>query len=226
MAAPLVDIVIASWLGAAGSADQLELCCESIRGFTAEPHRVLVERSFDSAAVNRNRALARSTAPFVCFLDDDAWVTPGWCTGLLELVTRGDRVAMAGPKLKLEDGRIFCCGIEHRPPSSFLPTGYGDEDDGRFRAVREPFALPSTCLLVRRDALEAAGGFDPGYGSCQWEDLDYYLRLRRLGFRGLLNGAVTVYHRHLFRSSTYESNSEHFFRTWAGLLPALAAVGG
>ena len=31
-------------------------------------------------------------------------------------------------------------------------------------------------------ALEAAGGFDPGYGSCQWEDLDYYLRLRRLGF--------------------------------------------
>lgn len=219
----LVDIVIASYTGNPAGAETLELCLESLRAFTGVPHRVLLERSGDSAAVNRNRALARSTAPVVCFLDDDAWVTPGWCEGLLAVLEHG-RVAMAGPKLKLENGRVFCFGIEYRHGQSFLPIGYGDEDDGRYDRVYEPFAIPSTCLLVKREAVLTAGGFADGYGSCQWEDLDYYLRLRRLGYRGLLDGRVTVYHRHLFRSSTYDDNSDFFFRTWSEHLPSLAAA--
>ena len=73
--APLVDIVIPSLATSREAPPHLRLCLDSLRDFTDVPSRVLLETSGRSAAVNRNRALARGTAPFVCFLDDDAWVT-------------------------------------------------------------------------------------------------------------------------------------------------------
>jgi O-antigen biosynthesis protein len=216
---PLVDIIIASLERPGGLPEHLELCLETIRCYTDVPHRILLERSKESAAVNRNRGLRRSVASYVCFLDDDSWVTPEWCTKLLDVLKRNAQIAMVGPKLKLEQGQIFCFGIEYRPPWTFLPVGYGDEDDVKYDIDVEPFAIPSTCLMVRREAIDAVGGFDEGYESCQWEDLDYYLRLRSKGFRGVVTGAVTVYHRHMFRSASYEANSTLFRQTWARTLP-------
>jgi GT2 family glycosyltransferase len=212
----VVDIIIASLEIDGGSSKCLELCLETVESFTGDvPHTIVLERSTESASVNRNNGIQRSSSPFVCFLDDDAWVTPGWLSGLLEIMENGTGIGMAGPKLKTEDGRIFCFGLSFDPPSDVGPVGYGEDDGEAYAGLFEPFAIPTTCLLVRREAVESAGLFDTGYKSCQWEDIDYYLRLRKSGYRGLVTGAVTVYHQHLFRSNHYDENTKLFLDQWS-----------
>ena len=214
----ILDIVIPSFKDADDRGEDLEFCVQAVREYTEVAHRVLVERSNASAAENRNRALAKVSAPYVCFLDDDAWVTPGWAGVLLRRIQSDATIAMAGPKLKFETGRIFCTGIDYVPPDDFAPMGQGDADDGKHDFVHEPFAIAATCLVVKTEAVHAVGGFDEQFRSCQWEDLDYFLRLKSLGFRGVVDCAATVYHRNQFRTTHYEKNKELFMGKWKGKL--------
>lgn len=225
MASPALDIVVASY-GEPGTSDPaLGLCLESIEAFTgAFAYRVIVERSLASAAANRNRALERSDAEFVCFLDDDAWVTEGWCEGLLGFLEANPEVSMVGPKLKLEDGRIFALGIGYQHPFKFYPIAQNRPDAAEFDTTSRPFALPTTCLVLRRQALDEAGHFDEGFQSCQWEDLDQYLRLKLAGHAGALLGAVTVYHANKFRSFHYDENYQRFRERWQPHAAVLAAL--
>jgi O-antigen biosynthesis protein len=221
----LVDIVIASFGEPGTPSPDLAATLDAVRCCTDVPHRVILERSTASAARNRNRALARASAPWICFLDDDALVTPGWCGGLLAALARHPAFTLAGPKLNLDARHLFCFGIGFAPPAHIAPLGYGALDDGSADAWIEPFAIPTTCLLVRRDAAAAAGPFDEAYGACQWEDVDYYLRLRAAGFRGLVTGAVTVFHRHRHRYAGGGDNEQRFLRRWGGRLAELGGAG-
>lgn len=215
MSETLVDIVIASWTKDPRSKVHLDFCLETIECHTPIPHRVLLERSDGSASENRNRALARSTAPYVCFLDDDAWVTPDWIEGMLSVMDQDPAIGMVGPKIKLETGRIFCFGIEVNELNEFAPFGYNQHDGEAFSKGYEPFAIPTTCMLVRREAITAAGSFDEGYSLCQWEDLDYYLKLRSTGYKGWVHPDVVVYHANLFRSTTAEENKQYLLSKWS-----------
>jgi hypothetical protein len=49
-------------------------------------------------------------------------------------------------------------------------------------------------LLIRRDAWQAAGGFDEGFHPLWFEDVDFLLRLRRLGWRVRHLGRVRARH--------------------------------
>lgn len=216
------DIVIASHGVPTETPQHLARCLATIGAFTPLPHRVLVERSDDSAARNRNAGIAKSDAEFICFLDDDAWVTPGWCESLIAVLTSDPDCGMVGPKIKLENGRIFCAGIDYHPPDRFVPIAQNVPDEDFSPPLSEPFALPTTCLMVRRDVLLLAGPFDEGFESCQWEDLDFYLRLRLAGFRGRLDAAATVYHRNMFRSYHYDRNHKRFTERWLRYLSANA----
>jgi glycosyltransferase involved in cell wall biosynthesis len=60
-------------------------------------------------------------------------------------------------------------------------------------AVREVAAATAACLLVRRSAYEAAGGFARGY-DYGLEDVDLCLRLREQGGRILYDGRAAFWH--------------------------------
>lgn len=212
---PSVDIIIASYEQDDSSIWDLVLCLETVNRFTDLPFRILLERSKDSAAANRNRGLGRSTSPYICFLDDDAWVTPNWCSTLVETLETFPEAGMVAPKIKLETGRIFCAGVGFTPPDTFFPIGWNSRDDGDHPVLSEPFALPTTCLMVRRSVIEIAGGFDEEYLGSQWEDIDYYMKLRQTPFRGFINRIATVYHRNSYRVPQDGINKQRFLSKWA-----------
>lgn len=60
-------------------------------------------------------------------------------------------------------------------------------------AVQERAAATAACLLVRRDAFVAVGGFDPAY-VYGYEDVDLCLRLRAEGGRILVDGRAVLWH--------------------------------
>jgi len=209
-----LDIVIPSLRTLDEPNWELTFCLATIRRFTDITYRLILEQGPGSASANRNLGLRKSTAPVVCFMDDDVWVTPGWCSRLLDCFKDDKTIGMVAPKIKLETGRLFSVGMAYVPPHHIYPIDFLALDTGIHNKISHPFAIPTTCLMVRREAIDQAGLFDEGFKSSQWEDIDYYLRLREVGFRGVLNGEVTLYHRNLYRTSHELQNQIRFMDKW------------
>ncbi|MEQ8718479.1 MAG: mycofactocin biosynthesis glycosyltransferase MftF [Acidimicrobiales bacterium] len=135
--------------------------------------RTLRNQTALGPAAARNRGWRATVAPFVVFVDADVSVSGRWIEELLASFTDDDVVAVA-PRVRAAPGsRALDRYEEHRSPL----------DMGTAPAVVRPGSpvpyVPAAALVVRRDALEAVGGFDEAlrYG----EDVDLVWRLTALG---------------------------------------------
>jgi GT2 family glycosyltransferase/tetratricopeptide (TPR) repeat protein len=166
------------------------------------PSRVEVIRNDQNRgfAAGVNQGLAAARGDSLVLLNNDTVVTPGW---LGELVRRSltdwPRVGLVGPVTNYT-----------AEPQQVAP-GYSDlaglDDFARRR--RAEFAgrslevprLTGFCLLVRREALDAAGGaLDERYGLGFFEDDDLGTAARAAGYRLLVALDVYVHH---FGSRTF-----------------------
>jgi GT2 family glycosyltransferase len=158
-----------------------------------------------------NQGVRQTAAPLVLVLNPDCQLAPGAVAALGREIEAHDGCAVAGPKILDPDGGVQ--GSARGDPD--MLTGVF----GRTGALRRllpglPVAArnvvtdeairsgaPSTavdwvsgaCMLVRRDAFEAVGGFDERY-FLYWEDADLCRRLRARGFHvRYVPGAVAVH---------------------------------
>lgn len=119
--------------------------------------------------------LQHADTPFICFLNDDTFFPFSeslWLNKLLQNF-RDPRVAAVGPSSNA------IMGVQNIWVKTHWP-------------VVEVRFLIGLCLLVRRDALEAAGGIDdtlPG-----GDDIDLSIRLRKIGGRLICDKNAFVFH--------------------------------
>jgi N-acetylglucosaminyl-diphospho-decaprenol L-rhamnosyltransferase len=97
--------------------------------------------------------------------------------------------ARAVPSLRTGIGHALFVNLWQRNPWTLA---YRRESDPSDRA-RDAGWLSGSCLLVRRSAFDAIGGFDEGY-FMYFEDVDLGFRLGRAGYRNVYEPAATVTH--------------------------------
>lgn len=108
-------------------------------------------------SVARNRALAETEADWVAYLDDDAFVRPGWRDALLDAVARPGVSLVGGPiepRFEAPPPRWFDRSASRR---TFGPRGPLSDSAARL-------GFSGGNLGVRRTVLAEVGGFDPGLG--------------------------------------------------------------
>ena len=139
---------------------------------------------FASAA---NEGIARTRAPFVLLLNNDAVLDPDYTARLAARLAMDERLAAAQGLVLTEDGEtVDSAGLEWNGRGEALPVLSGTP---RSRVGSEPFevsGVSATAALYRRDALAAVaprGTAFEGSFFAYYEDVDLSLRLARAGWR-------------------------------------------
>lgn len=139
-------------------------------------------------------ALEKTEAPYVMFLNDDTYIPSAskpWINNLLQPFLN-ETVGAVGPSSNVVMGMQNIFSDTQIP---VFPTKF----------------LIGFCFLVKREALEKAGGIDdtlPG-----GDDLDLSIRLRKAGYKLVCNKDVFVYH-HGFKTGTKIYGNEQKLNGW------------
>jgi predicted O-linked N-acetylglucosamine transferase (SPINDLY family)/GT2 family glycosyltransferase len=165
------------------------------------PQRVEILRNASNRgfAAGCNQGLAAARGRYLVLLNNDTVVTAGWLDGLVNWSLHN------WPKV----GLVGAVTNYSRPPQQ-IPVDYPDlgglaDFAARRRQQFAGQALPvdrlaGFCLLARREALNALGNFDEGFGLGFFEDDDLSVRAVRAGFGLLVALDVFVHH---FGSRTF-----------------------
>ncbi|MDX6424730.1 MAG: hypothetical protein QOD52_135, partial [Gaiellaceae bacterium] len=145
------------------------------------------------AACTIGARLAR--APYVCFLNNDTMVTPGWLHALVATLEREPDCGAVGSRLIHTDGRLQeAGGTIWRDGSGW---GYGRGLDPTAPEVsyrREVDYCSAASLLVRRELFLDLGGFDERYAPAYYEDTDLCLGIWAAGSKVVYEPGSTVFH--------------------------------
>ncbi len=149
-----------------------------------------------------NEVLHRIKADRYVLLNSDVEVTPGWLTGMHDLLDRHPHMAACQPKI-----------LSHRQHGMFEHAGAAggfidrngypfcrgrifevtEEDHGQYDDEREVFWATGACMMIRSEAFHAAGGFDH-HLFAHMEEIDLCWRLRRMGWSIGYTSRSMVYH--------------------------------
>jgi len=97
--------------------------------------------------------------------------------------------ARAVPSLRTGVGHALFANLWQRNPWTLAYRRETDPSD----EARDAGWLSGSCLLVRRSAFDAIGGFDEGY-FMYFEDVDLGYRLAKAGYRNVYQPAASVTH--------------------------------
>ncbi len=137
------------------------------------PVRYLPVSNTQGPAGARNVGWRAARAPVIAFTDDDTMPEPGWLKAGLEAMASGVEAAV---------------GTVLMP----LPDEPGDLERDAARLTEAEF-VTANCF-VRRDALDAVGGFDERFTLAWREDSDLHFALLERGFTIVPAPAATVVH--------------------------------
>lgn len=158
-------------------------------------------------AAGCNEGWRAGTAPFVLFLNPDATIDADSLRTLVkELQESGQRAAVA-PRIEHPDGSL--AWSQRRFPRLrstyarafflhrvFPRASWADElvrEPPAYEVPASPEWLSGACLLVRRSALEAIGGWDEGF-FLYGEDIDLCRRLRERGYSIVFEPSARAVH--------------------------------
>lgn len=237
-----VDIVIVNW----NSGEQLCECVASIAshgGDDVDKVIIVDNGSTDGSADIKNEGLSllivttgsnlgfsaacnlgaeQGAAPFVLFLNPDAYLRPGALPAVLDYMrsSSGADVGICGIRLVGNDGetqhhcarfptwRTFLgqsTGLQGRPTLLFPPFAMRDFDHESDRDVDQ---VIGAFFFMRRGLFSDLGGFDERF-FVYYEEMDLSLRVRRAGWRTRYLSTPVAFH--LGGGTTDQVRAERMF---------------
>lgn len=181
-----------------------------------------------------NQAALLARGRYLCILNSDALVEPGWLEPLLRDLAQVAGCGAVVPCFVNMDASLQEAGAVIGREAWTMAVGYGD--DPRRPWYRFPRFVDygsGACLCLARSTFLSAGGFDPCYGAGYYEDVDLCFRLRQMGLRIVYEPRSVVRHVRGASSATTDvirlrdANAERFARRWSADLarrPSLAEL--
>ena len=178
----------------------------------------------------------KSNSPLLFFLNDDVILGKD-SANLLVRAMDDPSVGVCGMKLLFptEDNTkqglmgpassIQHIGISTNINAEFKHTFIGwSKDNPRVNRMRDVYAVTGAALMTRRSLFLNAGKFFTGYGLGTWEDVDYCLTGRELGYNVIVEPKAEGVHyvggtsRQYDRAHPLNENRQIFMQRWTNKL--------
>ena len=156
-------------------------------------------------------AIDKYNPDYLLILNPDTIVEKDVIGKLVEVAQSDEKIGAVGPKIKFKgganDGKINSASIFYDNFHSAYDLGFAEIDKGQFNNTKEVFAVTGTCILFRSELIKQTGGF--------WEkikmyvdEVELFIRSRKLGWKVVYTGEVTVWHKYM--KSTNQEHSTNY----------------
>lgn len=181
---------------------------------------VVTEPAASGLAAGYHAAVAAARHDLLFFCNEDLWLDPDCLAHLARCISLADRVGAADPwQWSYDGGRLLRAGTRFvrarlDPISCYPPRGF-DFLVPLAAGEAVPFGCGGAVLVHRRTYLDA-GGWDASF-FMDFDDVDFFLRAWRRGWRCVSVSAARVYH--AGGMSTFQAGpppSEVIFRRHVG----------
>lgn len=209
-----------------------EACVESMAKDLGERVRTVRSEVPLGFAGGVNLGVRHARGELLHILHDDAEVEAGWLDPLIAAVDDRPEVGAAGSLVLNPSGEFQTAGAILWRDGRTAPLSERMVAEAVSRGEAYPVDYcASASLLVRRDALELAGGLDERFHPAYYVDVDLAMALRHHGYLTVCEPRSRVRHarggssRETFRVFVSERNRELFSAKWADDLPRQAPYG-
>jgi O-antigen biosynthesis protein len=166
---------------------------------------------------------------YIVFLNNDAFVQPGWIEALTCTMRQDPEVAAVGPMFLYPDGRVQEVGGMVLPTGDVVQIGKGTVwGPDHFDTPCIVDMCSAACLMMRRSDFLRVGGFGFEWEPAYYEDTDLCMKLWTQCGKVMVNPAARVVHieskttsdSRLQLHNISEINRVRFVKKWGKLLEA------
>ena len=167
----------------------------------------VIEQENRGFGAGNNAGMRAASGRYYLLLNPDAWLTDGALDKLVAFADEHPEAAVVGPRLLNPDGSLqrsvrgypspWRIATEYfflrklGPRTHALNAFFGEQFD--HESTREAEYLFGACMLVRREAVDAVGGFDEDFFLMS-EEVDWCYRFREAGWKVLFYPGAEVFH--------------------------------
>jgi GT2 family glycosyltransferase len=175
-----------------GSTDGTREYLEGLVG-AREHVRVVANAANRGFAAGNNQALALARGRRIVLLNNDTIVTEGWLSALLDVLEAHPEAGLVGAVTNRASGPQVLPDATYRTVAEMeaFAARRAAEHEGRSVAARRIVAF---CWAMRREVVDALGGFDESFGTGNCEDDDYCLRAHQHGWKTRIALGAFVHH--------------------------------
>ncbi len=180
-------------------------------------------KEFNFSKIN-NLAVKEVDSELVLFLNNDIEVLRGhWLTEMVGTLMLDNKIGAVGAKLLYADHKVqhggVILGMSYLTAShanKFLPASEGGYQNYNL-IMRNYSAVTAACMLTRKSLFDKVEGFDEKNLAVAFNDVDYCLKLRNLGYRIVWNPEALLFHHESASRGTGKDNPDepnYFRRKW------------
>jgi GT2 family glycosyltransferase len=194
--------------------DELVVVDQSAEPLAAQDGVTVIRDGGRGLSRARNLALARTSAAWLAFVDDDCRPQPGWGAALREEIAAHPDVAMICPRV--DAGPLP--GGDYLEVTTFPVARAALRRGRRTHPARLGFGV---CCVVRRDVAERLGGWDErlGPGAAGFpaaDDMDFNYRVLRSGGAAWVTPRPRAVHDQWRRADELPALHRGYLAAWCG----------
>lgn len=160
-----------------------------------------------------NRGMEMARGEYVCLMNSDVIVAPGWLSRMVRCAESDSRIAIVNPLSNM------CVNLSvPMAPGLNLNTMAQRVASVSRRRYPDITTAVGFCMLLKRRYVEQLGGFDPVYGRGYCEESDLCMRYTEAGLRVVAADDAFVYHKGCGSFGTwlerYQINRRIFDARW------------